>query len=94
MADTIPHRHSGPRHLSAVGPDPHIPPQPKRRPDAAPGGALLSRAGALRLDQAELFLFSLDYEMLTADNPRAAYLLGLAELHLAGLIELPRAVTS
>lgn len=54
----------------------------------------LNRAGALRLDQAELFLLSLDSEMLTADGPRAAYLLGLAESHLAGLIELLRAVTA
>ena len=54
----------------------------------------MSRAGALRLDQAELFLLSLDHEMLTADGLRPAYLPGLAELHLAGLIELLRAVTA
>jgi hypothetical protein len=58
-----------------------------------PAKPALSRAGALRLDQAELFLLSLDNEMLTADSLRAAYLLGLAEVHLAGLIELIRAVT-
>jgi hypothetical protein len=28
--------------------------------------------------------------MLTADSLRAAYLLGLAEIHLAGMIELVR----
>lgn len=54
----------------------------------------LNRAGALRLDQAELFLLSLDTEMLTADGLRAAYLLGLAEIHLGNLIELVRAVAS
>jgi len=54
----------------------------------------LGRAGALRLDQAELFLLSLDNEMLTADSLRAAYLLGLAEVHLADLIELIRAVSA
>jgi hypothetical protein len=59
----------------------------------APGRPVLSRAGALRLDQAELFLLSLDSEMLTADGLRPAYLLGIAELHLAGLIELIRSVT-
>lgn len=59
-----------------------------------PAPAVLNRAGALRLDQAELFLLSLDTEMLTAETPRAAYLLGIAELHLAGLIELLRAVTA
>jgi hypothetical protein len=53
----------------------------------------LNRAGTLRLDQAELFLLSLDNEMLAADGLRTAYLLGMAEVHLAGLIELVRAVT-
>ena len=55
---------------------------------------LLNRAASLRLDQAELFLLSLDGEMLTADAPRASYLLGLAESHLAGMIELVRAVSA
>ena len=55
---------------------------------------LLNRAASLRLDQAELFLLSLDTEMLSADAPRASYLLGLAESHLAGMIELVRAVSA
>lgn len=53
----------------------------------------LSPGAALDLDQAELFLLSLDTEMLTADGPRAAYLLGLAEGHLANLIQRIREVT-
>ena len=76
MPETLPR-------LRLAGPD-----DPPRRPAGQP----LSPAGALRLDQAELFLLSLDTEMLTADSPRVAYLLGLAESHLAGLIELLRAV--
>jgi hypothetical protein len=46
------------------------------------------------LEQAELFLLSLDAEMLTASGPRTAYLLGLAEGHLANLIERLREVAS
>ena len=64
------------------------------QPGDPPPRPPLTRTGALRLDQAELFLLSLDNEMLTADSVRAAYLLGIAELHLAGLIELIRGVTS
>jgi hypothetical protein len=52
----------------------------------------LSPSAALDLDQAELFLLSLDAEMLTADQPRTAYLLGLAEGHLANLVERLREV--
>jgi hypothetical protein len=63
-------------------------------PGDPPAKTVLNRFGALRLDQAELFLLSLDNEMLTADSLRGAYLLGLAEVHLAGLIELIRAVTA
>jgi hypothetical protein len=63
-------------------------------PPATPKRPALNRAAELRLDQAELFLLSLDTEMLTADNLRAAYLLGLAELHLAGMIEIVRSVAA
>jgi hypothetical protein len=64
------------------------------QPDDPPAKPALNMARSLRLDQAELFLLSLDTEMLTADSLRAAYLLGLAEIQLAGLIELIHAVTS
>ena len=63
-------------------------------PPATPARPALNRAAALRLDQAELFLLSLDNEMLTADTMRAAYLLGVAEIHLANMIELIRAVAA
>jgi hypothetical protein len=63
---------------------------PGRRAGAA--GVALVPAAALDLDQAELFLLSLDSEMLTADGPRTAYLLGLAEGHLANLIQRIREV--
>jgi len=60
---------------------------------AAEPRPVLKAGAALELDQAELFLLSLDQEMTSADVPRAAYLLGLAEGHLANMIELVRAVT-
>jgi hypothetical protein len=60
----------------------------------APAKVALSPGAALDLDQAELFLLSLDAEMLTAAGPRTAYLLGLAEGHLANLIERLREVAS
>ena len=63
-------------------------------PPFKPARPPLNRAAALRLDQAELFLLRLDNEMLTADSQRAAYLLGLAEAHLASMIELIRAVAA
>lgn len=47
-------------------------------------------SAALDLDQAELFLLSLDQEMTGADLPRAAYLLGLCEGHLANMVQLIR----
>jgi hypothetical protein len=51
--------------------------------------------GATRdLEQAELFLLSLEADMLTASGPRTAYLLGVAEGHLANLIETLREVAS
>jgi hypothetical protein len=90
MSDTIPHRRRRPRHLSVVRTDPARAEAPAADSDRQP----LSRPAALRLDQAELFLLSLDSEMLTADSLRSAYLLGIAELHLAGLIEIVRAVAS
>jgi hypothetical protein len=64
----------------------HLRPVPDHQPIPARPAALAAPA-ALDLDQAELFLLSLDMEMLTADGPRTAYLLGLAEGHLANLIE-------
>ncbi len=63
-------------------------------PPAAPKRPALNRSASLRLDQAELFLLSLDTEMLTADSMRAAYLLGLAEAHLANIVEIVRAVAA
>jgi hypothetical protein len=53
----------------------------------ATAAAILARAAEADLEQAELFLLSLDAEMLTANGPRTAYLLGVAEGHLANLIE-------
>ena len=64
---------------------------PERR--AEPAKVALGPGAALDLDQAELFLLSLDAEMLTAGGPRTAYLLGLAEGHLANLIDRLREVT-
>jgi hypothetical protein len=91
VSDIIPHRHARTRHLSVVRTES----APTSAPTVAePTRQPLSRPAALRLDQAELFLLSLDSEMLTADSLRAAYLLGIAELHLAGLIEIVRAVAS
>jgi hypothetical protein len=57
------------------------------------GQVKLTRAGEIDIEQAEAFLLSLDQEMTGADLPRAAYLLGLAEAHLANCVELLRAVT-
>jgi hypothetical protein len=62
-------------------------------PPVEPEPAALTLSASLDVDQAELFLLGLDTEMLTADAPRTAYLLGLAEGHLANLVELVRAVT-
>ena len=56
--------------------------------------ALLGPSATRDLEQAELFLLSLDAEMLTASGYRTAYLLGLAEGHLANLIERLREVAS
>lgn len=64
---------------------------PEREPE--PAKVPLRPGAALDLDQAELFLLSLDAEMLTADGPRSAYLLGLAEGHLANLVQLVRGLT-
>jgi hypothetical protein len=55
--------------------------------------AARAEAAGRDLEQAELFLLSLEAEMLAADGPRTAYLLGLAEGHLANLIERLREVT-
>jgi hypothetical protein len=52
-------------------------------------------AAAMCVDSAELFVYSLDGEELTADGGlRAAHLLGLAEAHLMSLLAILRAVTS
>jgi hypothetical protein len=59
---------------------------------AEPAKVALGPAAAADLEQAELFLLSLDSEMLTAEGPRTAYLLGLAEGHLANLIDRLREV--
>jgi hypothetical protein len=56
--------------------------------------ATLGPSATRDLEQAELFLLSLDAEMLTASGPRTAYLLGVGEGHLANLIEILRRVTS
>jgi hypothetical protein len=65
--------------------------RPERR--ARPAKVTLSRGAQVDLDQAELFLLSLDTEMLTADGPRTAYLLGLAEGHVANLVQRLREVS-
>ena len=53
----------------------------------------LGRPAALDLEQAELFLLELDARTQGADLPRMAYLVGLAEAHIANLVEIVRAVT-
>jgi hypothetical protein len=63
---------------------------PERRGE--PVKVTLGPGAAADLDRAELFLLSLDAEMLTADGPRTAYLLGLAEGHLANLVDAVRSV--
>lgn len=65
------------------------------RPGTAAAGARpgeLPAAASADLDQAELFLLSLERESLGGEL-RAAYLLGLAEAHLANLVEVLRQVT-
>lgn len=59
-------------------------------PPGSPRPSLLAGARA-DLEQAELFLLSLERETARPDL-RAAYLLGLAEAHLANLIERLREV--
>lgn len=58
-----------------------------------PNQAALGPAASLQLSQAELFLLSLDREVQPPNSVRAAYLLGLAESHLAGLCQMLRALT-
>ncbi len=82
------------RHLAAVGGRHAADTRPQPAPLPAPDRPALTSSAALRLGQAELFLLSLDNEMQAPDGFRAAYLLGLAEVHLANLIELLRAVTA
>jgi hypothetical protein len=60
---------------------------------ASPARITLRRSAQIDLEQAELFLLSLEHETLGGE-PRAAYLLGLAEAHLANMLELIRAVAA
>jgi hypothetical protein len=82
---------SAARHLSVVraadSPRPAAIPVP-------PAGAVLKPHAEHDLDQAELFLLGLADKTEGVGLPRAMYLLGLAEGHLANLVELVRAVTS
>ncbi len=94
MATTIPDPRRRTRHLAAVGGRHAADGRPQPAPLPAPDRPALTRSAALRLDQAELFLLSLDNEMQAPDGFRPAYLLGLAEVHLANMIELIRAVTA
>jgi hypothetical protein len=64
---------------------------PERQP--GPARAALAPHTAADLDQAELFLLSLDGEVSGASPARMSYLLGLAEGHLANMIELVRGLS-
>jgi hypothetical protein len=65
------------------------------QPGDPPARLPLNKAAAMCLEQAELFVYSLDSEELTSDGGlRAAYLLGLAEAHLISVVAILRAVTS
>jgi hypothetical protein len=64
---------------------------PERRSEPARPG--LAPHAAADLDQAELFLLSLAAEVSSASPARMAYLLGLAEGHLANMIELVRGLS-
>jgi hypothetical protein len=68
--------------------------QPGAEPVSSPraGAVKLTRSAEIDFDQAEAFLLSLERETSTGDL-RAAYLLGLAEGHLANLLELIRGLT-
>lgn len=55
--------------------------------------ATLTRSAELDLEQAEGFLLELDSRAQGADLPRAMYLLGLCEAHLANALELVRGLT-
>jgi hypothetical protein len=61
--------------------------------EASPVRPALAPHAAADLDQAELFLLSLDTELLTASPARVAYLLGAAEGHIANLVELVRGIS-
>jgi len=99
MAPTIPQPPRPSRHLRVVDGMPPTAGSPRLTgaspPEPDPLRPVLSRTASLRLEQAECFLLSLDAEDLSAyGGLRAAYLLGLAELHLAGMIELIRLVVT
>jgi hypothetical protein len=68
---------------------------PERQGQPQPGAtnAVLEPHAAAELDQAELFLLELAELTRDVDLPRMAYLLGLAEGHLANVIQHLRAVT-
>ncbi len=87
VIDLAKHRRKGASDLGRQGS------QVSQAAPAAPAPVTLRRSAQLDLEQAELFLLSLDQEMSAASAPRAAYLLGLAEGHLANLIELARGLT-
>jgi hypothetical protein len=59
-----------------------------------PERAALTRSAELDVSQAEGFLLELDGRTQGADLPRAMYLLGLAEAHIANLVELVRGLTA
>jgi hypothetical protein len=67
----------------------------ERQAQPHPGAAkvALEPHAAAELDQAELFLLELAELTRDVDLPRMAYLLGLAEGHLANTVQHLRAVT-
>jgi len=67
---------------------------PGQRPEPIAARPVLKPHAALDLDQAELFLLELDTLARDVTTlPRAMYLLGLAEGHLANMIELVRGLS-
>jgi hypothetical protein len=58
-----------------------------------PGNIKLQPGAELGVDQAAAFLLELDSRTQGADLPRAMYLLGLAEGHLADMVQIARALT-
>jgi hypothetical protein len=58
-----------------------------------PGQVKLQPAAELDYDQAAAFLLDLPERVKGADLPTAIYLVGLAEGHLADMVQLARALT-